>query len=301
MRTLSKLAPLFFFLAVNSQLSAGERLSRTQLLMGDIPVSITIETSSRRKAEAFEAMSLAFAEVRRIESEVSEWRRESQTSLLNRHAGKAFVPIGRDLLEILLKAAQVSCATGGAFDITFPSNSKAVSHRDVIVWPELGLATLRRGVRIAVSGIAKGYIVDAVTDLLRRRKFSKFLVNAGDIYGSGLWEVEIRDPDDPRGAATVCRLSIRNQAVSTSGQYERGGHLIDPRNGRSVSSWRSLTVVAGDSMTADALATGLFILAGRGGDSMESALQQLEGIGGVVVDRNGGTDIFGGVTADCSP
>lgn len=275
---------LLLFLVAASDLLAAERLSRTQILMGDVPVSITIETSSRRRADALKAMTCAFEEVRRIEDEVSEWRPESQTSLLNRYAGKALVPIGEDLLKILSKAAEISEATGGAFDITFPSRSRVVSYRDVIIFPELYLVTLRRGVRIAVSGIAKGYIVDAMTGVLRQAGFRKFLVNAGDIYASGRWDIEIRDPDDPRGAKTLCRLSVRDRAVSTSGQYERGGHIVDPGSGRPVDYWKSLTVVAGDSMTADALATGLFVLAGRGGD-LEGALQRFNGSVKYYLDR----------------
>ncbi len=297
----SRTALLISLLGVASELSAAERLSRTQILMGDVPVSITIETSLSRRENAFMAMGFAFDEAQRIEGEVSEWRPESQTSLLNQNAGRALVPIGRDLLTILMKASEVSRATHGSFDITFPSKNRLLSYEDVIVLPELGLAALRSGVTIAVSGIAKGYIVDAMKRVLQRAGFTRFLVNAGDIYAAGRWQVAIRDPEDPGGDRTLCRLTLRDQAVSTSGPYERGGHIIDPENGRPVHSLKSLTVVTSDSMTADALATGLFVLGVRGTASLSSTLRNLKGVGVVSVDSGGGIELFGGAATSCRP
>jgi thiamine biosynthesis lipoprotein len=249
--------------------------------MGNVPVSITIEASSRKESKAYEAMEKAFDEARRIENEVSEWKPESQTSLLNQNAGKSLVPIGRDLMQILLLAREVSEITDGAFDITFPSPDKKATYRDVIVLPAFSLAYLKnRGVKIAVSGIAKGYIVDRISDVLKKEGFQKFLVNAGDIYASGRWEVGIRDPKDPNRA--IRRLSVKNQAVSTSGLYERGAHIIDPKTRRPVlASIKSVTIVAKSSAMADALATGAFVL---GKDRIKSLSEKLPEIQILIVE-----------------
>ena len=252
--------------------------------MGNVPVSITIDTAFSKQKKALQAMEKAFEEARRLENEVSEWRTESQTSLLNRSAGRYLVPIGRDLTAILLLAAQVSEMTDGAFDITFSSPDKKATYRDVVVLPAFSLAFLKnKGVKIAVSGIAKGYIVDRMRDVLRQEGFKKFLVNAGDLYASGRWVVGIRDPDHPGEEKTICKLKVKDQAVSTSGLYERGAHIIDPKTRKAVAHAGSVTVIAKSSAVADALATGAFVL---GKQRLPSLLEKIPDIKVVLTDTS---------------
>lgn len=233
--------------------------------MGDVPVTLTIETSLSKKSRALEAMSRAFDEARRLENAVSEWRPDSDATRLNENAGKALVPIGRDMTNILRKAEEISEATDGAFDITFASPCKGKAspcpydYRDVLVIPELGLAYLGPGIQIGVSSVAKGYIVDRMSDVLRKAGFRKFLINAGDLYASGRWEIGIRDPDEPSSPEALCTFKVQDRAISTSGHYERGPHIIDPRTRRPASGSKSVTVIAEDSATASSLATGLFV------------------------------------------
>lgn len=272
--------------------------------MGNVPVSITVDAASSKQEKALQAMEKAFEEARRLENEVSEWRPESQTSLLNRSAGRYLVPIGRDLTAILLLAAQVSEMTDGAFDITFASPDRKATYRDVVVLPAFSLAYLKtKGVKIAVSGIAKGYIVDRMSDVLKKEGFRKFLVNAGDIYASGRWEVGIRDPDHPGEEKTICKLKVKDQAVSTSGLYERGAHIIDPKTRKPVARTGSVTVVAKSSAVADALATGAFVL---GKQRSPSLLEKIPDTKVVLIDtsspppcvplessKTGGSRLFG--------
>lgn len=238
--------------------------------MGDISVTITVEAPVSRREAGLAAMDGAFDEARRIENAVSEWRPDSDATQLNQNAGKALVPVGKDMQAILLKAAEVSGITDGAFDITFTSKNKRATYRDVIVIPELGLAYLRPGVAIGVSGIAKGYIVDRMSGVLRKAGFRKFLVNAGDLYAAGGWEIGVRNPRDKDGPP-LCRLTVRDRAVSTSGLYERGPHIVDPRSRRPSRKIASLTVVARDAVLSDALATGLLVLGNRSWERMERA------------------------------
>src|SRR5262249_2913149 len=88
----------------------------------------------------------------------------------------------------------------------------------------------------------------------------KFLVNAGDLYAAGRWTIGIRDPDKPGSDESICRMTITDRAVSTSGQYERGPHIVDPKTHKPGMSRKSATVIASSSVEADALAKGFFIL-----------------------------------------
>jgi thiamine biosynthesis lipoprotein len=287
---------LLFLLFLSTDASAAEKFVRTQVLMGDVPVTLTIEASPSQKEKAFAAMEGAFAEAQRLERSVSEWREESQTTRLNRNAGKAFVPVDGEMTDLLLKAQRISERTDGAFDITFSSRKRDVSFRDVIVLPELGLAYLRPGVKIGVSGIAKGYVVDAMARVLRKAGFRKFLVDAGDLYAAGRWKIGIRNPNAPGSAESLCEIKAENRAVSTSGLYERGPHIVDPKTGRTPRTLKSVTVIAKDSTTADALATGLFVL---GSEGSECFFGNRKDVKGLIVGADGRLDTFGSQAPIC--
>ncbi len=254
------LACLAALLSLPAGLQASNRFERTQILMGNVSVTLTVEAPVAKKNKAVEAMTRAFDEAKRIENEISEWRPGSEATRLNQNAGKRPVPIGRDMTAILLKAKEVSEITDGAFDITFSSKKRKISYRDVLLFPEKGLAYLRPGVKIGVSSVAKGFIVDRMSEVLRGAGFRKFLVNAGDLYAAGRWRIVIRDPDRPGGDQGVCEVTVQDRAVSTSGQYERGPHIIDPKTGQPAAGLKSVTVIAKKSIDASPLATGFFVL-----------------------------------------
>lgn len=246
--------------------SALELVTRTQLLMGDVPVAITVKTQSSKKDRALAAMEKAFNEAGRIENEVSEFKPKSRTSALNHSEGN-WINVGLDLMQILLLARKASEATAGAFDITFASRNYLADYKDVLLDPAQNRAKLaRKKMNIGLGGIAKGYIVDRMSAVLKKEGFAKHLVNAGDIYAAGLWEVGLRNPDRPRGAP-LCALKLKNRAVSTSGNDERPGHITDPKSRRPLISPSSVTVVSKTSVWADAMATAAYILYGRQADS----------------------------------
>jgi thiamine biosynthesis lipoprotein len=74
---------------------------------------------------------------------------------------------------------------------------------------------------------------------------------------------------DPRERdEVVLRVPLRHGSLATTGNSERGivvdgerlGHVLDPRSGRPAADFGSLTVLAADGLTADGLATGLYVL-----------------------------------------
>ena len=78
----------------------------------------------------------------------------------------------------------------------------------------------------------------------------------------GPWRVGIRHPRRRDRLAAV--LELEDGAVATSGAYERGPHIVDPRTGRPPAGALSVTVVGPDLGTADAYATAAFALGPRG-------------------------------------
>ena len=96
-----------------------------------------------------------------------------------------------------------------------------------------------------------------------------FCVNAGgDVVACGRpapgrrWRVGVRHPDDLDAMAAV--LAVEDLAVATSGEYERGKHIVDPHTGRPPSGLLSVTVAGPDLATADAYATAAFAMGAAG-------------------------------------
>ncbi len=128
---------------------------------------------------------------------------------------------------------------------------------------------------VHLGGVIKGYAVDCGVDYLHSRGYDNFLINAGgDLYASGRkssgdrWRIGIRHPRQRR---VFGRLSVSNQAIATSGDYEsyfivdgkRYHHIIDPRTGFPSKGTISATVIAEDLFTADAWATAAVVLGPR--------------------------------------
>jgi FAD:protein FMN transferase len=150
--------------------------------------------------------------------------------------------------------------------------------------------------RIDLGGFAKGHAVDRCIAILRQRGISHAMVAAGgDSHVLGdrrgrPWMIAVRDPRREDGMVAV--LPLQDAAVSTSGDYERffekagvrHHHLIDPRTGRSATGARSVTIVADDGLTTEALSKTVFVLGVERGLAL---INSLPGVDAVVVDASG--------------
>jgi thiamine biosynthesis lipoprotein len=148
--------------------------------------------------------------------------------------------------------------TGGAFDPTLQG-----SFRDLEFDAESSSVTLRRPVSLDLGAVAKGLAVDmAARDLAECEDFA--IDAGGDLYMGGVnpsgqpWTVGIRHPRRPD--EVLASVQVSNRAVCTSGDYERGAHIRDPRSGAAAQAVASATVIAESAMLADALATAAFVL-----------------------------------------
>jgi thiamine biosynthesis lipoprotein len=178
------------------------------------------------------------------------------------------------VFEAVRFALAVADDTDGAFDPTTvdvdPTSNvgrvfrpdEFATFRDVDLDPDAQTITLRRPLTIDLGAVAKGLAVDAAARELR--PFADFAVDAGgDLYLGGHnpdgapWSVGIRHPREDRLLET---LHVSDAAICTSGDYERPGHIVDPRSGAAPDAVASVTVVASNAMLADALGTAAFVL-----------------------------------------
>ena len=135
------------------------------------------------------------------------------------------------------------------------------------------------------SGYVKGWSVEVASARLAAAGSTNHYINAGgDIRmrghhpDGGPWRVGIRHPWEADKLSWV--LALTDGAIATSGTYERGDHVINPRTGKPAQGLRSVTVVGPDLALADAYATaalamgeaGIPWLAKLAADGYDSAL-----------------------------
>ena len=156
------------------------------------------------------------------------------------------------------------------------------------------------GMNVDLGGIAKGYAVDKAVEALRAAGVNGALVDAGgDGRALGTqadgtpWRVAVQDPNRQTGKALSVRpLILSDMAYATSGDYEQyaevGGvryaHIVDPRTGRPARAAASVTVIALDCTTADALATAVSVL---GADEGIKLVAAMPGVECMVITRDG--------------
>jgi len=295
-------------------LAHAEWFQREEAIMG---TRVAVELWSEDRALAERAMDAVIAEMRRTDELMSTYKPESQLSQVNAHAHERPVQVDPDIIEVVERSFEVSRMSGGAFDITYasvgylydyrahqkPTDAQiaaalpGVDYRKVQVDREAHtIRFLREGVRIDLGGIAKGYAVDRAVQHLRELGIRHAMVNAGgdtrllgDRRGKP-WMVGIRDPRS--AGRVVMRVPLADEAISTSGDYERYfeedgvlyHHILVPSTGRSARGVRSATVIGPDATLTDGLSTTLFVLGVERGMQL---IARLPGVEAVMVDDEG--------------
>jgi thiamine biosynthesis lipoprotein len=268
------------------------------------------------ESEARRLIAAAMAEFDRIEAGMSTYRADSEISRVNERAADAPVPVSAEFYGLIRRSLEMSVLSGGAFDITYdsvgqlydfrnrrrPSESEIEAHLPEIDYRHVVLEPATRtirfttpGTRINLGGVAKGYSVERVIALLREAGVRHAFATAGgdtrllgDHKGRP-WVIGVRDPDD--AGRLITSLSLADEAISTSGDYERyfdedgvrHHHILDPSTGKSARGVRSATIVGPDAVMTEGLTKTVFILGAEKGLAIVEALGDYEAV--IVDDR----------------
>ena len=243
-----------------------------------------------------EALKAAQEEILRLNDLLSVGVETSDIARANRDGE---VVMAEDTEALVRASLDLYDKTGGLFDITIyplmdlwgfttkryyiPSDREIEAALDLVGSDRLSFSendhtlTLGAGQAIDLGAIAKGYTSARIMEIFREHGVVSAMVSlGGNVQCLGTkpdgsaWRIGIQDPVSARGE-TVAKLHITDEAVITSGSYERyfadeeSGeiyhHIIDPRTGRSANSGlTSVTVVCRDGALADGLSTSLFIM-----------------------------------------
>jgi thiamine biosynthesis lipoprotein len=224
------------------------------------------------------AVAAAFEAVDGVEARLSNWRPESEMSRANA-AGRPF-SLSPETWSSLTRAFDLARETDGAFDPSVGAVTRAepgAAHPGAVGWTKVRLDPHGRtlsfsapGGAIDTGGFGKGEGLDRALAALRSRGVEEARLNFGGqitLFGTasaadGLPNLAMVGVAEPRAGSSreLAQFRVADGSVSTSGQSERPGHIVDPRTGAPVPFAGSVTVLAETGARADALSTALFVL-----------------------------------------
>lgn len=308
---------LLIFLFTSLQIEAQSTYKRTLRLMGS-RFDITVVAKDSTEANSY--IDLAVAEISRIETLISSWNPNSQTSKINSKAGIEAVKVDQELFDLIKRSLAITKLTDGAFDISYasmdriwkfdgsmtekPSEADIKASVSKVGFQNIELNDANvtvflklKGMKIGFGAIGKGYAADKAKSLLIEKGVASGIINAsGDMSTWGKqtngdeWKVAITNPLNKNKAFAL--LPITDGAVVTSGNYEkyvnfngkRYTHIIDPRTGYPSTGIISVTVFAPKAELADALSTSVFVM---GKDVGLNRINQLPNIECIIIDEDG--------------
>lgn len=236
----------------------------------------------------------------RVNDQMSTYRPDSELSRFNRHPGTEPFPVSPETARVTRRALEIGEKTGGAFDVTLgplielwgfdkggrrespPPDAELAAAKARVGLEHVSarggaLVKDRADVEVNLSGIAKGFGVDQVLELVIAAGFADVMVEiGGEVRARGQnasgepWRIGINVPrSDADPTAVLVAVPLKDAALATSGDYrnffESGGrrysHILDPTTGAPVQrELVSASVLAPDCATADALATAAIVL-----------------------------------------
>lgn len=210
----------------------GRRTVRVEAVMG---TAVSMDLRGQGDHDAAIAESIAWFSA--VDARFSTYRPDSEVSRFGRGEVEE---VSADFAEVDAVCQTVRALSSGAFDARLPGGYDP-------------------------SAYVKGWSVDRAGAILVAHGCNTWSINAGgDIRVSSgdstpmPWRIGVQHPFDPTALATV--LQARNLAVATSGRYERGDHIVDPRTGLAVTDVESTTVIGPELGLADAYSTAAFVL-----------------------------------------
>ena len=255
--------------------------------------TILIDDLNRSNCQS--AADAAFSKATLLNSIFSDYISNSEISRLSNssHEGRP-MNVSNELFEIIEYGQKLSEETDGAFDLTvgaasrlwriarfrkrFPSKENLSNALSRIGHTHLSLdktskkiRILKPGVLLDLGGIAKGYTADRMLETIQGFGIKRCLIDAGgDLVigqapkGESGWKVKVGGKNHP----DLPTLILSNCAVATSGDTNQFleidgqvySHLINPRTAVGLMSRSQVTVIAGNGMTADSLASASLVL-----------------------------------------
>lgn len=306
---------LFIFAGCDEQKQSAEKT----VFAFDTLITAKIYGNNKEKLEA--ALENSFTLLEKVEQTASAQNPESELYRLNETAYNSPVTVSDMLFELIETGLEWSEKTNGALDITIgklvdlwgigTENQRVPSDEEIqSVLAEKGFEKVKldrdnktvmftdKNIKLNLGAIAKGYAGELLRESLVQSGIAEGTLNLGGNIvtiglknGSEKWKIGVTDPNSP-DTGIIATLSVGQAAVVTSGDYERyfeqNGvrycHIFDGKTGwPAQSGLKSVTIICGNSFTADCLSTACFVL---GKESAEELINDLDSVSAVFVDNS---------------
>ena len=296
------------------------------------PFKICLVIQAHQQAQAREDIALAFKEIGRINSWMSDWLPETELSQVNQFAGEKPVKVGSELLGVLSDTLSVARDSAGALDPSFnvmwgtynfkkgaereateeeiKTRLPLIDWRKVIVDSEMSTVFLKeKGMKIGLGAVGQSYAADRTVEILKKKKYvGGYVDGSGDTVfwghkpGGAKWTTGVRDPSN--SDAVLVRIYGTDFAITTCGDDEkyffrdgrRVHHVLDPKTGRPAMKSRQVTVIAKRGFTADAWDTAAFVL----GSELAIPILEKKGLRAVFVEPDGTVKLTKGLKKESS-
>jgi len=226
---------------------------------------VTLDIPAARDPAIFDKV---FKLLETIDGRFSPYKKNSEVSKYARGELSRW-RLSRELRHIIKACKSSEAATNGAFS----------------AWA---------GDNFDPSGYVKGWAIDKAAKLIEKNGYNTYCLSiGGDIKaassGEKTWNIGVQHPGDK--LKTAATILAKNLAIATSGNYERGLHIINPKTKEPADTLSSVTVVGPSIVTADVLATAAFVL---GDFALNFIGGQAKGYEGLVVHKNGQIEMTNG-------
>lgn len=271
--------------ACSKQEQSNDQYTDKQILKMDTVMTLRVYGS-----KANQAIDAATKRIDEIEQMASADIETSDVSHINQAAGKDYVKVHPEVIKMLNTAIKYSKITDGAFDVTvgpliklwgigtsserLPSDAEIKAKLPLVGYKNISvneqdssIKLMKAGMAIDLGGIAKGFTADEIIKIFKQQGVKSALINLGgsSIYTLGKkpdgtpWSVAIQHPRKEKDQGYLGIIKMPEQAMSTSGDYERyfiqNGkryhHILNPFTGYPADTGVMSDTVIIDSNVAD--------------------------------------------------
>jgi thiamine biosynthesis lipoprotein len=230
-------------------------MRKVEQIMG-LPISVDIPGCSDENAfyEVFEKL-------KGIDRQFSTYKKDSELSKFQRGEIKE-EDLSTDFKQIIYACKEASKLTGGYFSAYYLD-------------------------KFDPTGYVKGWAIARAAEVIEASGIETYCIGAGgDIFAQSnsrkIWNIGVQDPKYKK--EIIGKISSKNLAAATSGNYERGNHIVNPKTGEVADDLLSVTVVGPKIITADIFATAIFA---EGASGLILA-EETEDYEAMAIAKNGG-------------
>ncbi|MCF0056545.1 FAD:protein FMN transferase [Dyadobacter sp. CY356] len=248
---------------------------------------------SNNDSTANKAAQSAFKRIEDLNLALSDYRDDSEINAVSAQSGTdKWIPVSKDLFDILFISDDISKKTNGAFDATLgpivqewrrATRKGYLPDADLIknALARTGYQKIKfdkktqsiqlkdKGMRLDIGGLGKGYAADEAVKVLKQYGIKSGMIDAGGKLalmdappGEKGWKIVISS-----GRDSIETIEYSNVGMATSGptyrylEYngKRYSHIVDPKTGIGLLYHVRTTVISPTSVEADALATAFSV------------------------------------------